>query len=71
MRSAHSRGGVEMLTRWDSPLTHHLAAATGSRPEPRGAADVHFGASEYVGENHKVRRPWRRIGSMVVGDGQC
>jgi hypothetical protein len=33
-----------MLMVWDSPLTHHLAVATGCGFEQGGIANVHFGA---------------------------
>jgi len=39
-----------------SAITYYLAATARCGFESRGVADIHFGAPEYVGENHKVRR---------------
>lgn len=38
-----------------SALTHYLTATAWCGLESRGAADVHLGAQEHVGEDHKVR----------------
>jgi hypothetical protein len=51
------KGKEAMLMAWDSPLSYYLTAATGCGFEQGRVADIHFGAKEYVGENHKVRIP--------------
>jgi hypothetical protein len=43
------------LTKLDSSVTHHLPVAARRRFESSGAADLHLGATEHVGEDYKVR----------------
>lgn len=46
-----------MNTNLYSPLTHHLAVATGRRLESSRATDIHSGAPIDAGTNHQVCLP--------------
>jgi hypothetical protein len=47
-----------------SSLSHNLPAAARRRSESSGATNIHSGAQEHAGEDHKVRESegWRGIG---------
>lgn len=57
-----------------SPLTYHIAAAAGRGSEPGCTPNIHIGAAEYAGEDHKVRfqstcherSEWEATGHMLT-----